>query len=692
MKNPAAKNLLSNETSPYLLQHADNPVHWRAWNDDTLAEARRTARPILLSIGYSACHWCHVMAHECFEDQEIADVMNGLFINIKVDREERPDLDSIYQHALALMGVQGGWPLTMFCTTDAKPFWGGTYFPPRPAFGRPGFADILKKTSEIYTAKSQDVARNTQTIMDGLAKLSSPAAGPRLDQNDIKALAAKLEDSFDPVHGGFFGAPKFPMVSTVKLAWRLAHRGTSAQGDDEAPGEATGTDLAAHVLRTADGLAMGGIYDHLGGGLARYTVEERWLVPHFEKMLYDNALFVDLLAHLWRRTENPLYAQRLEETIDWAVREMAAGDGGFAAALDADTEGVEGKFYVWSESEINEVLGDDAALFAQHYDVTAHGNWEGHSILNRLGHRSLADAATEKKLAASRTKLMARRTSRVAPGRDDKVLVDWNGMMIAALVEAATALDRADWLALAKNCYGFIVANVSDRATGEGALHHSWQGDGPRFRGLLEDYANMIRAALALFEATGDQAYLRQARAWTDFLDTHFAAEGGAYHQSDERAGDLILRTLACYDQPVPSGNSLMAENLARLFYFTGAAPYRDRADALISVFAHEARGNVTGFSHLVGAADFLANAAQIIVMAPASDDALGARLRHAAFTAPVPNKIVIPQSSGELASDHPAFGKTPVDGKAAAYVCRGQTCSLPITDPAALRQELDGG
>ena len=677
-----AGNQLARETSPYLLRHADNPVHWRAWNPAALAEARDTGRPILLSIGYSACHWCHVMARECFDDQAIAAVMNEFFVNIKVDREERPDIDTIYQSALGLMGTQGGWPLTMFCTPDAKPFWGGTYFPPTPAFGRPGFADIARRIAEIYANEADHVARNAGVILEGLAGLSNPPSGPNLDANDFAELAGQLADGFDGMHGGFHGAPKFPMVPSLRLAWQLAHGSTA--------GDTSRAQLTKQVLHTADRMAMGGIYDHLGGGFARYSVDERWLVPHFEKMLYDNAQLIELYAMLWRRTGSDLYAQRVAETIDWAVAEMRHEGGAFYAALDADSEGVEGKFYVWRAAEIATLLGDDAAGFAAAYDVTEGGNWDGVTILNRLAAPNLAEPASEAALARARDILTAHRATRVAPRRDDKILTDWNGLMISGLTEAALAFDRPDWLDLATGAFHFLAENASDGDR----LYHSWQAGRARLDGLLEDYANMIHAATRLHEATGDLDYLADARRWAATVETHFAAAEGAYHQSSDLADDVISRTRSCTDQPNPSGNARLAEGLVRLFYLTGEAEFRTRAEAIIAVFAHEARGNAIGLASLVGAADLLARAVQVVIVGgdTSGGDTSGVDdLRTAAFHAPEPNRIVIPVSGGAaaLGPDHPAAGKTATGGKATAYVCRGQTCTAPITQAPELAREL---
>ncbi|HEX4194746.1 MAG TPA: thioredoxin domain-containing protein, partial [Stellaceae bacterium] len=437
------RNALGTETSPYLQQHRDNPVHWQAWGPETLAAAKAQDRPILLSVGYAACHWCHVMASESFENPAIAAVMNQHFVNIKVDREERPDIDAIYMHALHMMGEQGGWPLTMFLTSDGEPFWGGTYFPPTPRYGRPGFPQVLEAIAEAYRKDKATITKNVAALRQGLTQLAAPQNGQAIDLPMIDQVAAQLTQEIDGVHGGIGHEPKFPQSPVLELLWRAGSRGKTASRDA--------------VLLTLDHIAQGGIYDHLGGGFARYSVDARWLVPHFEKMLYDNALLVERYCAAYQATQNPLYAERVAETIGWLVREMRLAEGGFASSLDADSEHVEGKFYVWSEAEIDQVLGPRAARFKEVYDVSASGNWEEHNILNRLDHLGRADDATERELAADRARLLTARSPRVRPGIDDKVLADWNGLMIAALTEAALVFDRDDWLDLARGAFDFVV-------------------------------------------------------------------------------------------------------------------------------------------------------------------------------------------------------------------------------------------
>jgi len=437
-------NLLAQSTSPYLLQHKDNPVHWRQWGAEALAEAERENKPILLSVGYAACHWCHVMAHESFEDQAIAALMNELFVNVKVDREERPDIDAIHQSALGMMGVQGGWPLTMFLTPQGEPFWGGTYFPPEAKFGKPAFQEVLREVARLYRDGGEQVAKNTQTIGTGLRQaFETNRPGQQLDPATLDAAMKRVCQQFDVFHGGVLGAPKFPNTPCIEFLWR-GYLNTSLP------------QFAHAVDMTLTNMSQGGIYDHLGGGFARYSVDERWMVPHFEKMLYDNAQLIDVLSLVWLQTRNPIYRARVEETVAWALREMLTEGGGFASSIDADSEGEEGKFYVWSAEEVDQVLGKDAMLFKQVYDVRPQGNWEGKNILHRLRAPVPLPAVQEGKLNALREKLFLERQKRARPGRDDKVLADWNGLMIYALAQASDALNRVDWQAAAVKAFWFV--------------------------------------------------------------------------------------------------------------------------------------------------------------------------------------------------------------------------------------------
>ena len=442
-------NQLGDQTSPYLRQHKDNPVHWRPWGPEALAEAKRTGKPVLLSVGYAACHWCHVMAHESFEDPETAAVMNELFVNIKVDREERPDVDSIYMNALHLIGEQGGWPLTMFLTPDAEPFWGGTYFPKEQRYGRPAFVDVLRTVAHTFHAEPDKVRTNADALRSRLQPTQHKGEAVPLTDATLDNWTRRFLQAVDPVTGGLRGAPKFPQTTFFALLWR----GGLRYGEEP---------LREAVDLTLTQIGQGGIYDHVGGGFARYSVDERWLVPHFEKMLYDNALLIDLMTEVWRETKSPLYAKRIEETVDWLLREMVTDGGAFAASLDADSEGEEGKFYVWDFEEVKDLLGaDNVDFFADIYDVTPAGNFEGKNIPNRLHTVDFREDATEARLQRMLHKLFERRSLRIRPGFDDKVLADWNGLMIAALANAATAFDKPTWLDAAEKAFDFVFMQMS---------------------------------------------------------------------------------------------------------------------------------------------------------------------------------------------------------------------------------------
>src|SRR5580692_3807968 len=441
-----AANLLRHQTSPYLLQHADNPVHWRPWGPDALAEAAETDKPILLSIGYAACHWCHVMAHESFEDPDVAALMNTLFVNVKVDREERPDIDHLYMSALHGLGEQGGWPLTMFLAPDGAPFWGGTYFPPTPRWGRPSFRQVLQGIAAAWRERDAMVTQNAGALRQMLERQSAVQAGDLPTPTHLDAVAAALLRITDPEQGGIKGAPKFPNPPIFRFLWQNAFRTGQEDGRE-----------ALHL--TLERMSQGGIYDHLGGGYARYSTDAVWLVPHFEKMLYDNAQLLELLAFAQAHRPDPLYCARAAETIGWMIRDMTAaeveGRAAFAASEDADSEGEEGRFYVWTEAEIDALLGTDAAAFKCAYDVTPAGNWEGHTILRRV--TPAGSEAEETDLARSRDILFGARAKRVRPGRDDKVLADWNGLAIAALARAAAVFGRPEWLARAQQAQDFIL-------------------------------------------------------------------------------------------------------------------------------------------------------------------------------------------------------------------------------------------
>ncbi len=670
--SPPHHNRLATETSPYLLQHKDNPVEWWPWGPEALAEAKRSNRPILLSVGYAACHWCHVMAHESFEDDATARVMNKLFVNIKVDREERPDIDQIYMAALHHLGEHGGWPLTMFLTPQGEPIWGGTYFPKTSRYGKPAFVDVLHEIARLFREEPQKIEQNRAAVMERLATTARSAGGVTVGRTELDNAARQLGGIIDPVNGGTRGAPKFPQAALFELLWRVGLRS----------GE---TRYFAAVEITLDHICEGGIYDHLGGGFSRYSVDERWLVPHFEKMLYDNAQLLELLAIAHQRSGKPLYRQRAFETVEWLKREMTTADGAFSASLDADSEGEEGKFYVWSYDEVLRELGtEDGEFFAQHYDVTPAGNFEGHNILNRLKPHSRSET-DEARLAALRTKLLAVRAGRVRPGLDDKVLADWNGLMIAALANAALMFGEPSWLDLAARAFEFIAQTMSkgDR------LGHSWRDGKLKFPGLASDFAAMIRAALALYEATAKPAYLEQALAWQRALDRDYAnAETGTYYLTAADANGLVIRPAATTDEATPNHNAVAAQNLIRLAILAVDDRYRDKADRLIAAIAPEAVENLYMHMALFNAIDLRLRAAEIVVTGEGS--AAQALLDAARHRAPLDRIVLHTASAERLPASHPARAKAAASATPQAFVCIGETCSLPVTEPAALHAALD--
>ena len=664
----SADNRLARETSPYLLQHKNNPVAWWPWGAEALGEAKRSNKPILLSVGYAACHWCHVMAHESFEDAATAAVMNELFVNIKVDREERPDIDQIYMAALHHLGEQGGWPLTMFLTPDGEPIWGGTYFPNTARYGRAAFVDVLREIARLFREEPQKIEQNRAALMERLNGAARKEGAVVIGEAELDNAARQLGGIIDPVNGGTRGAPKFPQASLFELLWRGGLR----------TGEAR---YFAAVDITLHHICEGGIYDHLGGGFSRYSVDERWLVPHFEKMLYDNAQLLELLAIAHLHFRKPLYRQRAKETVGWLRREMTNAGGAFCASLDADSEGEEGKFYVWSYDQVLRELGiEDGEFFARHYDVTPQGNFEGHNILNRLMPQTTSDA-DETRLAALCEKLLAARAARIRPGLDDKILADWNGLMIAALADASQMLGEPSWLAMAERAFDFVTREMTrgDR------LGHSWREDQLKFPGMASDFTAMIRAALALYEATGTKHYLEQALIWQSALDRDYAnGETGTYYLTAADAEGLVIRPASTADEATPNHNAVAAQNLVRLALLSGGDLWREKADRLIAGVAPHAVENLYMHMALFNAVDLRLRAAEIVVTGEgAGADALLAAARK---MPPLDRVILHARSADALPSAHPARAQIEAaKGQAQAFVCVGQTCSLPVTEEPGL-------
>ncbi|MGO4706574.1 thioredoxin domain-containing protein [Microvirga sp. 2MCAF38] len=659
-------NRLGAASSPYLLQHRDNPVAWWEWGPDAFAEAKRLNRPVLLSIGYAACHWCHVMAHESFEDAGVAAVMNTHFISIKVDREERPDVDQIYMTALQVLGEQGGWPLTMFLTPQGEPFWGGTYFPKEPRFGRPGFVQVLEEIARLYHAEPGRIDQNRIAITNALGKSLTPEAGATLSLAELDRIGDSVTGIMDPVHGGLKGAPKFPNPPILEFLLRYARR----------HGDATARE---RFLLSLEQMALGGIHDHLGGGFARYAVDERWLVPHFEKMLYDNAQLLELYALAAAETGRPLFHKAAEGIVSWLEREMVTADGAFAASLDADSEGEEGRFYVWSLDEIRDVLGPDADIFAKAYDIRADGNWEGSNIPNLLlsGEVSPED---EVRLADMRARLLARRDERPRPGVDDKILADWNGLMIAALVRASLLLAKPEWLDLARRAYRFICESMT---RDDGRLGHSWRGGSLIFPGFALDHAAMMRAALTLFEATGDQIYLADARRWGDILVSRYREPSGLLAMTAKDADPLVVRPQPTHDDAIPNANGVFAEALVRLAQITGAEEDERLAIEALTRLTGFARSAPLAHTSILNALDLHLRGLIVVVTGPSSE-----ALQEAALALPyLDRSVCVSRDEDTLAASHPAKGQI-ADGEPQALICAGMRCSLPVRTAEELRAQ----
>ncbi len=670
-------NRLARETSPYLRQHADNPVDWYAWGDEAFAAAREGDRPILLSIGYSACHWCHVMAHESFEDPDIAAQMNELFVNVKVDREERPDVDEIYMEAVQAMTGQGGWPMTVFLTPDGRPFFGGTYFPNTRRGGMISFPELCARIDELWRTRRDDVDAQAGQLSGALGRTALLDPGVDAPGSDALAAARRdLAEQHDSTHGGFGGAPKFPQAMSLDALLRsLARAGSGpvAGGD----GTTDEPDIRSVVETSLDAMASGGIYDHLGGGFARYSVDREWLVPHFEKMLYDQALLARAYLHAWQVTGHARYRQVLEETIGYVLRDLRHPGGGFYSAEDADSEGEEGKFYVWTPEEVVAALdGDDdlADEVMAFYGVTPAGNFEGRTILNRSAHRGELERPPA--IEAARQRLFAAREQRVRPGLDDKVLAEWNGLMLSALAEAAAATGRRDWLDAAVANGEFLLGELR---RDDGRWLRSWQADGgARHLAFAADHGALVDAFVRLAEATGEARWIEHARTTADaLLDLFWDAERGGVFTTGSDAEQLITRNKDLMDNATPGANSLAAVGLLRLAALTGEGRYRNQADQILLLAGPLATRHPTAFGHLLVAVDLAVNGIDEIVVAGDRPD-----LVEVAQRTFVPGGVL---AWGERYESPLWEGRA--DG--AAYVCRSYACGLPADDPTTLADQL---
>jgi len=671
-------NHLAKEASPYLLQHADNPVDWYPWGEEALNRARAEDNPILLSIGYSACHWCHVMAHECFENNEIARLMNENFVNIKVDREERPDLDAIYMEAVQAITGSGGWPLTVFLTPTGKPFFGGTYFPPQDRHGMPGFPRVLKTVADAYQNRRSEIENAVQQIVTALtSKTETSAVREPLVADTVEQAYRSLRQDFDKDNGGFGTAPKFPQPMTLEFLLRYFHRSQ---------------DMSALeiVNLTLEKMARGGIYDQLGGGFHRYSTDSYWLVPHFEKMLYDNALLSRVYLHAYFVTGKQLFRSIAEETLDYVLREMSDPNGGFYSTQDADSEGVEGKYYLWTPQEIAEALGRKTSqIVSDYFDVTDQGNFDGQNTLYVVADLEPEASSIMKRAKAS---LLKRRDQRTKPSRDEKMLASWNGLMLTSLAEAACALDREDYLAAAVANGSFLL----NRMISDGYLKHTYKDGQPKIDGYLDDYALVIDGLLAIHQASFSGEFLKQAIRLGEVMVEQFWDEAThmLYDTGDRHEG-LFVRPRSRYDGALPSGASAATLVLLRLAKLTGKEQFEQIAMWSLESMQESMRRYPLGFSNWLCALDVYLSTLKEIAIIGRRDHPESSRLLHILCSTWLPNKVVAAYDPNDPApvSELKLFeGRQMIGDQPTVYVCEHYTCQAPITDSASLRAQLQGG
>jgi uncharacterized protein YyaL (SSP411 family) len=681
----ASTNRLINETSPYLLQHAHNPVDWFPWGDEAFEIARREQKPILLSIGYSACHWCHVMEHESFENEAIAKLMNENFVNIKVDREERPDLDQIYMSAVQMMTQHGGWPMTVFLTPEAVPFYAGTYFPPADRYNMPGFPRVLISIADAYRERPDDIQQTAASVLTELKRATATLESSELLSTELLDAAYRgITKNYDLTNGGFGGAPKFPPAMSLEFLLHTFYR--------------TGNQQALEIVRdTCRKMAEGGIYDQLGGGFHRYSTDARWLVPHFEKMLYDNALLSRLYLHHYQVTHDEAARAVAEGILDYVVREMTDRAGGFYSTQDADSEGVEGKFFVWSLEEVNELLGErDATLFAAYYNITSAGNFEGENILNvtrDLSEVASATSVTNDELRASlhrsRRILFAAREKRVKPARDEKVLTAWNGLMLRSFAEAAAILNRSDYLAVAKNNARFVLDNLRR----DGLLLRTYKDGQAKLNAYLEDYAFFIDGLVTLFETSGELQWLEEAHTLTaTMMDEFWDDEEGGFFFTGRSHEGLIVRSKDFFDNATPAGNSVAAEVLLRIGLLTDNSDYQRRAATILRLMATSIQRYASGFGRLLCALDFYLGTPKEIAIIGDSSASETQLLLNEIWKPYLPNKVVAQALPDDTRAARliPLLRNRPqLDNSATAYVCEHFTCAKPATSPSELAAQL---
>ena len=657
------------EKSPYLIQHKDNPVHWMPWSEDAFDLAKSENKPILLSVGYAACHWCHVMAHESFEDNDIANLMNERFINIKVDREERPDIDAIYMAALQAMGVHGGWPMTVFMTPEKKPFWGGTYFSKEPLNGMPSFPNILTGISDAYINDKNVIVENYKAIDDALRKKNSTDTSGSLSIDILNRVSEQLLSFSDKENGGLKGAPKFPNTATIDNLWRAFIR--------------TGKeDYRKQVLLTLKRMSCGGIYDQLAGGFSRYSVDDHWLVPHFEKMLYDNALLIDIFSTVYQTEKNPLLEVRVKEIIEWVVSDMITGKGGICSAIDADSEGVEGKYYVWTSDEIDRLLKGESNRFKSVFGVTNSGNFEGSNILSLNG--SIKDLLDDG-ISNSRLTLLNERRKRVPPLLDDKILTDWNGLMIGALTRASKIFDNQNWLMYAENAYEFITSYLIV----DDVLYHSWREGEVRGLATLDDHVALIDASIALYIVTSKNKYLDIADSQLAHLNEYFIdKERGGYYLTSISATDVHIRMKISSDSATPSGNGLLFKSLVSWWRLSGRMDLKENINMLEKSFGKTVAENFSSHCTWISGFESLYKGSDFVVVGDQNSNVIKEMIENINNLKLNDSILTLISPKDELPKNHPAFGKTNVN-QATTYICTGQVCSSPILDPDKIKQNL---
>ncbi|WP_371503880.1 thioredoxin domain-containing protein [Nitrosopumilus adriaticus] len=664
-----AENNLIHESSPYLLQHAHNPVEWYGWNETALKKAKDENKPIFLSIGYSSCHWCHVMAHESFENEDIAKFMNENFVNIKVDREERPDIDDIYQKVCQIATGQGGWPLSIFLTPDQKPFYVGTYFPVLDSYGRPGFGSICRQLSQAWKEKPKDIEKSAEKFLDALQKTETTAVHTKLERSILDEAAMNLFQIGDPTYGGFGSAPKFPNAANISFLFRYAKLSGLSKFNE-------------FSLKTLKKMAKGGIFDQIGGGFSRYSTDAKWLVPHFEKMLYDNALIPVNYAEAYQITKDPFYLDVMKKTLDFVLREMTSPEGGFYSAYDADSEGVEGKFYVWKKSEIKEILGNDADLFCLYFDVTDGGNWEGNNILcNNLNLSTVAFnfGVTEQKaqeiINSCSEKLLKVRSTRIPPGLDDKILVSWNSLMITAFAKGYRVTNDTRYLDAAKNCISFIENNLFENDK----LLRTYKNGSAKIDGYLEDYSYFVNALLDVFEIEPEKKYLDLALKLGDHLVDHFwDSDTSSFFMTSDNHEKLIIRPKSNYDLSLPSGNSVSAFVMLRLFHLSQKQNFLEISTKIMESQAQMAAENPFGFGYLLNTIfNYMQKPLEITIVNTENYE-----LCHSIVTDYLPNSFIVTiQNSTQLdgLSDFPFFAGKTFEDKTTVFVCKDFSCSLPL-------------